>query len=336
MKPIFAAQARWTMRRSLGMLYVVRVRCLAHLLVPDRVFALLLQDFMFEGERDISAALDAGDFSCLSPEDILKEQKKRIASVAELLNVSETTAGNLLRHFRWKQEILLTRYFEDPKGVLRELGNDRPSKAKHGSVARIRGTAECLICADEYPADECTALKACKHTFCNDCWANYLNMKINEGKVAIMTCPGHGCNSFVPEDVVQKLVSDELFAKYVRFVTKSFVEDNNNCTWCPAPNCGNAITADMVQGKIVSCTCGYRFCFTCKNEAHAPASCDEVRAWHAKMKDDSESSHWVGANTKDCPRCKVAVEKNGGCMHMCVLLLLSLLSTFPFSPYLIA
>lgn len=58
---------------------------------------------------------DSNDFDCLSPEDILKEQQKRIRTVAELLNVSETMAAHLLRHFRWKQEQLLTRYFENPK-----------------------------------------------------------------------------------------------------------------------------------------------------------------------------------------------------------------------------
>jgi len=35
-----------------------------------------------------------------------------------------------------------------------------------------------------------------------------------------------------------------------------------------------------------------------------------------KCNDESETGHWVSANTKDCPRCHVAVEKNGGCNHM--------------------
>jgi len=35
-----------------------------------------------------------------------------------------------------------------------------------------------------------------------------------------------------------------------------------------------------------------------------------------KCMDESETGHWVSANTKDCPKCHVAVEKNGGCNHM--------------------
>jgi len=58
---------------------------------------------------------DSDDFDCLSPDEILSEQQSRIRSVAELLNVNESMAAHLLRHFRWKQEQLLTRYFENPK-----------------------------------------------------------------------------------------------------------------------------------------------------------------------------------------------------------------------------
>jgi ariadne-1 len=72
----------------------------------------------------------------------------------------------------------------------------------------------------------------------------------------------------------------------------------------------------MVEGQIVQCACGFRFCFSCHHEAHAPATCEQVRQWGRKCSDDSETGHWLGANTKGCPRCNVFVEKNGGCNHM--------------------
>jgi len=167
---------------------------------------------------------------------------------------------------------------------------------------------ECLVCAEEYRASKCTAL-SCHHTLCNDCWSQYLTTKINEGEVQGLTCAAAGCTVLITETVVQKLVDKTHYEKYVRFISKSFVEDNASATWCPRPNCGHAVTADMVSGRVVSCSCGYRFCFSCKLEAHAPASCEQVKTWAQKSKDDSETSHWVGANTKDCPRCHVSVEK---------------------------
>jgi len=35
-----------------------------------------------------------------------------------------------------------------------------------------------------------------------------------------------------------------------------------------------------------------------------------------KATDESENVKWMVANTKKCPACRSAIEKNGGCMHM--------------------
>jgi ariadne-1 len=36
----------------------------------------------------------------------------------------------------------------------------------------------------------------------------------------------------------------------------------------------------------------------------------------AKTSSDGENANWVLANTKHCPRCRRAIEKNQGCHHM--------------------
>ncbi len=105
--------------------------------------------------------------------------------------------------------------------------------------------------------------------------------------------------------------------------------DHNECVhllanmrvyrWCPSPGCGNAINAlDVVKGAV-PCACGFRFCFECHREAHAPATCEQVTAWLRKCKDDSETNNWIYANTQDCPKCKSAIEKNGMCAHSRIL-----------------
>jgi len=72
----------------------------------------------------------------------------------------------------------------------------------------------------------------------------------------------------------------------------------------------------MISGTVVKCLCGYRFCFSCHKEAHSPASCADVKQWAKKCKDDSETANWIVVNTQDCPNCRSAIEKNGGCNHM--------------------
>lgn len=49
---------------------------------------------------------------------------------------------------------------------------------------------------------------------------------------------------------------------------------------------------------------------------HRPLICKYVKLWEKKCADDSETSNWLMANTKECAKCNSTIEKNGGCNHM--------------------
>lgn len=49
---------------------------------------------------------------------------------------------------------------------------------------------------------------------------------------------------------------------------------------------------------------------------HTPTKCDVIKKWLIKCADDSETANYITANTKDCPKCHICIEKNGGCNHM--------------------
>ena len=51
-------------------------------------------------------------------------------------------------------------------------------------------------------------------------------------------------------------------------------------------------------------------------DAHSPVDCDTVAKWISKNSLESESVTWMLVNSKPCPKCKVPIEKNHGCMHM--------------------
>ena len=95
---------------------------------------------------------------------------------------------------------------------------------------------------------------------------------------------------------------------------RSFVDDNAGMKWCPAADCGRAVKA-RPGTKGVECLCGERFCFQCGNDDHSPCSCEDLKRWLVKCKDDSETFNWLLANTKPCPKCGTSIEKNGGCNH---------------------
>ena len=47
-------------------------------------------------------------------------------------------------------------------------------------------------------------------------------------------------------------------------------------------------------------TQSHNFCFNCLNPAHAPVHCEMLKIWVKKCEDDSETSNWIAANTKEC------------------------------------
>lgn len=96
----------------------------------------------------------------------------------------------------------------------------------------------------------------------------------------------------------------------------NYLQCNRLLRWCPSPDCNNAIKVQYVESHPVVCKCNHTFCFSCGENWHDPVKCHLLRKWIKKCDDDSETSNWIAANTKECPRCNVTIEKDGGCNHM--------------------
>ena len=65
-----------------------------------------------------------------------------IADISEVLNIDTSLATTLLRHFRWRKELLLTAYLENPVKVSQQVGAlpcaTQPS-ASEGDLCSICG-----------------------------------------------------------------------------------------------------------------------------------------------------------------------------------------------------
>lgn len=82
---------------------------------------------------------------------------------------------------------------------------------------------------------------------------------------------------------------------------------------------GHGDESELLQPELLklSCfKCKAETCFNCGLEYHYPATCDQMKKWDEKSKDDSETKNWMQANTKPCPKCNTLIEKNSGCNHM--------------------
>ena len=179
------------------------------------------------------------------------------------------------------------------------------------------GLEPCDICCLDLPHSMLTGL-ACEHRFCKDCWINYLTTKImEEGMGNTISCAATDCHILVDDQTVMNLITDtKVKLKYQHLITNSFVECNRLLRWCPKPECTTVIKVNYLDCQPVKCTCQTVFCFQCADQWHEPIKCDLLKRWKKKCDDDSETANWIAANTKECPKCYVTIEKDGGCNHM--------------------
>jgi len=105
--------------------------------------------------------------------------------------------------------------------------------------------------------------------------------------------------------------------RYSRFLAESLVDESKGRRrWCPGQHCGRAAEDISGSKREVNCPCGMVWCFGCGTDAHLPVSCETVRRWEGKNRDEGGDATWIRVNTKLCPKCQNPIEKNGGCMHM--------------------
>ncbi|CAN1252556.1 Disease resistance protein L6 [Linum perenne] len=121
-------------------------------------------------------------------------------------------------------------------------------------------------------------------------------------------------------DLISEIADSKDRERYFNFVLRSYIEENRGRKWCPAPNCECAVEFCMSArddaNYNVSCLCSHSFCWNCCEDRHRPVDCETVKNWAVKNDSESENENWKKVNTKPCPKCGRAIEKNEGCMHM--------------------
>lgn len=275
-----------------------------------------------------SQEVDEYPFRVLSTEEIVQDMTDTIKEINTVVNIPAPTTRFLLHHFKWDKDKLMERFFDGDqeklfteahvvnpflKGPLIKRNNPHNVRSKHGTNV----TEECGVCFSTLPPSQLTGLE-CGHRFCNSCWGEYLTTKImEEGVGQTIACAAHACDILVDDITVMKLVKDfKVKSKYQHLITNSFVQCNRLLRWCPIPDCNSAIKVQCVDMKPVTCKCNHTFCFQCGENWHDPVDCRLLRKWLKKCNDDSETTNWITANTKECTKCNVPIEKNGGCNHM--------------------
>ncbi|VDK48649.1 unnamed protein product [Anisakis simplex] len=223
---------------------------------------------------------NCADCQVLEAEQVANEMNVIMEDVAAIVRLPPTVCRLLLHHYKWNKESLLERFYEssDPDAFFADANIVSPFK----SCRRTDNTHEIM----------------------------------EEGR-AYVACPQLDCPIVVNDEKTLALIKNETVKKrYRHLIINSFVECNRLLRWCPAVDCGRVIKVTHSEARPVMCKCKTVFCFACGHEWHEPVNCRLLKLWLKKCSDDSETSNWISANTKECPRCQVTIEKDGGCNHM--------------------
>lgn len=250
----------------------------------------------------------SSDDKFLTTSELEEEMKETISEVQAILQVPPGVSRILLHKYKFNKHVLLEKFYEclDTNAFLiaAQVTPESPTTSESS-------TGECQICCDD--SGELSGL-ACGHMACGECWKGYFTEKITAGGVGEIQCMESGCKLLVEDEKVLTYITDPtLIAAYRRLALESYVEINRELKWCPGTECGRAVKISHYEDHPISCPCGSTFCFTCGSDWHAPINCHLFKLWERRCLDDSETYNWIHANTKDCPRCHGAIEKNGGC-----------------------
>lgn len=192
-----------------------------------------------------------------------------------------------------------------------------------GSVGSVFNCDICLEEVLEIPVDaKHTWIDAgCGHRFCRSCWVDYVRNKILDGGLNDwITCPFPKCGQLVEHIIIADLLRNDarVLSLYDKFLINSYVESHSQLKWCPSPDCSFAVktACRVTEPRLVNCKCGAKFCVCCGEEWHEPSTCFALRQWLRKGERDGPTLQWIASNTKECPKCHVPIEKDGGCNHV--------------------
>ncbi|QLQ78506.1 hypothetical protein HG537_0A07530 [Torulaspora globosa] len=285
----------------------------------------LLSHHMKFNDRSPEGSTSSLKYECLTTQDIFERMLGRVHHLQPIFSIPAEDILLLMQRYDWNEERLLEEWTEKMDTLLIEAGLNaaEPGSGSSGNVRGIKRKAkfDCFICCEDRPTE--TFALECGHEYCIECYRRYISDRLNQGKV--ITCMD--CPLALKNEDIDAVMGTASSARLMNSSIKSFIQKHNrNYKWCPYADCKCIIHLNdttylqectrLHRSWFVTCKQSHSFCFGCGYEIHAPADCNVANAWVKKARKESENLNWVLSHTKECPKCSVNIEKNGGCNHM--------------------
>ncbi|KAI3859469.1 hypothetical protein MKW92_027238 [Papaver armeniacum] len=193
----------------------------------------------------------------------------------------------------------------------------------------------CEICTEEVPLQQRfqnKQQKPCTHSFCTDCIASYIQVKIEESERPDIECPDTNCVNVLDPLSCRSFLPPKVFVRWCDYLCKSTVCERYDTGYCPNPFCSELILNECKQSleshlfwrrwltgnnqTVSECPhCKLLFCLRCMDLCQANHQCSTSkkvkRANEVLLMQMAAKRKW-----KRCPRCRIYVERTEGCEHI--------------------
>lgn len=288
------------------------------------------EDMMMEEDSDSSIEMATSQnkitssvrYEIMSPQAVLNYLQGKVVELARKFDYSGLSESYFLTVLR--QHFFMIEEASTALGAEGIILADMERLRRTSSMEIEEGV--CMI--DYMPIEKYESFTAdCSHTICQECYECYLQEKISSGPGCIFACcPQLGCSSPISLDLVNKVCKEKESNLYKKFLLADFVSKSANMIPCTRADCKN--TYMTVEKSLLSdqtlpqqnavCLCGNINCLRCGQAGHEPLNCSMYKEWMDSVDEmlDKLNSSWKKKFTKECPKCKVGIQKNQGCMHM--------------------
>ncbi|XP_078485899.1 E3 ubiquitin-protein ligase ARIH2 isoform X1 [Ciona intestinalis] len=239
-----------------------------------------------------------------------------------VLSITPAMSRLVLQASKWKLAVIKTRIniASEKSTLFEESGLQNATNSK--SIEKVKSSRPkvCGVCLETLHRSKLLALN-CGHQFCDGCWKQHMMFAVKDGMSQGIPCMESECTLLCHPDFVKQFYpvnqDSALEVAYKTHLFRISVSSHYQLRFCPGVDCTSVIYGEKPKPRKVQCqTCKTAFCFECGTPPHIPTNCETIKKWLTKCADDSETANYISANTKDCPKCHICIEKNGGCNHI--------------------
>jgi len=169
---------------------------------------------------------------------------------------------------------------------------------------------DCPVCFNEVTSP---ITLRCGHSWCRSCLSDYL-VAATGNTLFPLTCLGSEarCSEPIPLSTAREILSPNAFQAVISASFSAHVHSRpDEFHYCPTPDCLQ-IYRTAPQDTVLQCpSCLLRICLNCHVEYHEGFECPDRDGGDKLFKE------WVkNHDVKNCPGCKVPIERAEGCNHM--------------------